>query len=731
MNLYGRMSILVFICLVLASPSFVQAKTNFSKIEKKKNMKIQNEDGYNLWLRYPKIDNPKLLDQYRSSIKSVCVLGGSKTFDIIRNEFDLALPAMLDKSIPITSDKPQDNSIIAATIATLKKFSPRTCGGGSEPRPSGSGNVFELSDIPNISSLGDEGFLIRSREQDGKKLIIITANSDIAVLTGTFHFLSLLQTHQSIENLNIKSIPKIKHRILSHWDNLDGSIERGYAGKSLWQWNQLPKKIDPRYYDYGRACASIGINGTILNNVNDQTQSLSSEYITKTAALADCLRPYGVKVFLTAVFSAPVQLGNLPTSDPRDAAVANWWKQKTDEIYRQIPDFGGFQVKASSEGAPGPHDEGANHNDGANMMADALHPHGGIILWRAFVYDTTIDSDRFKCAYKEFVPLDGSFKSDIFVQVKNGPIDFQPREPVNPLFGSMLKTPLALELQITQEYLGHANHLVYLSPMWKETLDWDTYANGPSSTVSKIIDGSLYKFEDSAIVAVTNTGSDRNWTGHHIAQANWFAFGRLAWNYRLSDDEICDQWVKMTFSNDPAFVEPVKKMMLGSWEACINYMTPLGLHHIMQEGFHYGPQPDLNTAPRPDWNSTYYHRADANGLGFDRTKTGSNAVAQYRSPLKEQFENIDTCPEKFLLWFHHVPWNRKMKSGRTLWQELEKHYADGVQYTAEMESTWKSLEGKIDPQRFKDVEEKLKIQHNDAKHWRDVCLKYFSQFVQK
>jgi alpha-glucuronidase len=688
--------------IYLLSFGTLSAKLNGAEMTQK------NEDGYNLWLRYNKIEQPQRLAQYRDALGSVTIFGGSKSFDIIRNELAIALPVILDKKITFT-DTPANNGLVAATVGNLKKL-----------------NIDLQQDF---LKLGDEGFTIQSVSKDNKNLIVIAGNSDVAVLTGTFHFLRLLQTNQSIENLNILSVPRIHYRIASHWDNLDGSIERGYAGKSLWKWDELPGKIDPRYYDYARASASVGINGVILNNVNDQTESLSSEYIKKTAALADVFRPYGIKIFLTAVFSAPQQLGHLPTSDPRNPDVAKWWKQKADEIYSQIPDFGGFQVKASSEGSPGPQDNGANHNDGANMMADALRPYGGIVLWRAFVYDTTMDSDRFKCAYKEFMPLDGSFKNEVMIQVKNGPIDFQPREPVHPLFGAMVKTPLALEVQITQEYLGQANHLVYLAPMWKETLDWDTFAKGAGSTVAKVIDGSIYHSDKSAIIGVTNTGSDRNWCGHHFGQANWFAFGMLAWDYNLSSEEICEQWIRMTFSNDPAVVDALKEMMLGSWQACIDYMTPMGLHHIMKEHHHYGPQPGLNTASRADWNSTYYHRADANGLGFDRTSKGSNAVAQYRSPLLERFENIQTCPEEFLLWFHHVDWNYQMKSGRIFWQELQYHYDAGVQYTENMQKIWKTLEKKIDRQRFKEVEEKLKIQHNDALEWREVCLTYFGQYA--
>jgi len=671
-------------------------------------MIIISEDGYELWLRYRKIDNTERLSQYHAVIGSVAILRKSKTFDIIQNEFALALPTMFNKKITIGNNA-SGGCLSVGTIDNFKKI-----------------NVDLQADS---SRLGNEGFLIRSINSGTNKLIIIAANTDIAVMTGTFHFLKLLQTHQDIRNLNIISVPCIRYRILSHWDNRDGSIERGYAGRSLWKWDELPNKIDPRYYDYARTCASIGINGSILNNVNNQVQSLSSEYLTKTAALANVLRPYGIKIYLTAVFNAPAVLGGLKTSDPRTSDVAQWWKKKADEIYALIPDFGGFQVKASSEGAPGPQDNGANHDDGANMMADALHQHGGIVLWRAFVYNTAIDSDRFKCGYKEFVPLDGKFNPDAFVQVKNGPIDFQPREPVHPLFGAMPKTPLALELQITQEYLGQSTHLVYLAPMWKETLDWDTYAKGTGSTIAKIIDGSLYSNDKSVIIGITNTGSDRNWCGHHFAQANWYAFGCIAWDYQLSSEDICEQWIRMTFSNDTAVIDTIKKIMLGSWEACINYMTPLGLHHIMKEGHHYGPDPAMDTAARPDWNPVYYHRADAKGLGFDRTSKGSNAVAQYLSPLKEQFEKIETCPEKFLLWFHHVDWNYRLQSGKTLWEELEYRYNDGVKYTEQMERLWKSLAGKIDPQRYREVGEKLKEQHIDAELWRDVCLKYFHQFA--
>jgi alpha-glucuronidase len=669
---------------------------------------LTNESGYELWLRYRRVDDAERLAQYRAAINSVVVLGANATAAIIKNELARALPALLDIDVPI-ADKPIGNALIVGTIDEIKTI----------------GVSISQND------LGDEGFVIERTNNSPlaprPSLLVITANSSTAVLTGVFHFLRLLQTHQDIRALDIVSRPRIRHRILAHWDNLDGSIERGYAGRSLWNWDELPNKIDARYHDYARACASIGINGSCLNNVNANAKSLTREYLEKAAALADVFRPYGIRVYLSIAFTAPQRIGGLRTSDPRDPDVASWWKNKADEIYRLIPDFGGFQVKANSEGQPGPQDNGANHDDGANMLADALAPHGGTLLWRAFVYDTSVDADRANCANKEFVPLDGKFRDNVLIQVKNGPIDFQPREPFHPLFGAMKKTPLALELQITQEYFGQSKHLVYLGGMWKEVLDSDTYANGADTTVAKIVSEPA----NSCIIAVANTGTDRNWCGHHFSQANWHAYGRLAWDYTLSEDAIAEEWIAMTWSSDARIVNTIKQMMLGSWEACINYMTPLGLHHLMKEHHHYGPDPGFNDAPRADWNSVYYHRADANGLGFDRTHTGSNNVAMYHSPLREQLDDIRTCPEKFLLWFHHVPWDYRMASGTTLWDELQHRYDEGVAFVQTMCDTWASLESEIDAERFEHVQQRLAHQLENAREWREVCVKYFGQFVQK
>jgi alpha-glucuronidase len=519
-------------------------------------------------------------------------------------------------------------------------------------------------------------------------------------------------------------------RLLNHWDNLDGSIERGYAGTSLWKWNELPARIDPRVEDYGRANASLGINGVVLNNVNANPSILTAEYLQKCAALARALRPYGIRVYLSVNFAAPQIIGGLKTADPLDAGVARWWRDKASEIYGHIPDFGGFLVKANSEGQPGPQDYGRTHAEGANVLADAVAPHGGIVLWRAFVYSADVDPDRIKRAYLEFVPLDGRFRDNVIVQVKNGPLDFQPREPFSPLFGATPRTPLMAELQITQEYLGHSVHLVYLAPMWKEVLDADTYAAGPGSFVKKVIDGTLHGHRLNGIAGVANTGSDANWTGHDFAQANWYAFGRLAWNSDLGADEIADEWIAMTWGHSAPVRSTIKSLMLESHETYVDYTMPLGLHHLIG-GDHYAPMPENPDPRRADWSAIYYHRADTTGIGFDRTRKGSAAVDQYRSPLREQFNDPTTCPEKFLLWFHRLPWDYRLVSGRTLWDELVRRYHAGAEGARTMVSRWEALRGQVDDERYRAVLAKLQHQAEDAAAWRDKCLKYFQQFSQR
>lgn len=595
-----------------------------------------------------------------------------------------------------------------------------------------------------LVALGNEGYMIKSVSVNGKKATVVASLTDKGLLYGVFHLLRIVQMNEFSDQLNIKEKPSYALRILNHWDNLDGTVERGYSGHSIWNWEELPTVLSPRYQEYARANASIGINATVLNNVNASPKILSDEYLQKVKAIAGVLRPYNMRVFLSINFSSPKELGGLPTSDPLDVKVQQWWKDKANEIYKLIPDFGGFLVKANSEGLPGPMDYGRTHVDGANMLADALKPHGGIVMWRAFVYEP--GDDRAKLAYKEFINFDGKFKDNIMIQVKNGPIDFQPREPFSPLFGAMKKTPLMPELQITQEYLGHSNHLVFLSPMWEEFLKADTYCNGKGATVAKVTDGHVFGNKLSAIAGVANIGKDVNWTGHHFAQANWYAFGRLAWNNQMTSEQIADEWIKMTFTLPLAkettvapnsmsvadFQLSVKNMMLASHQTAVDYMMPLGLHHIFAWTHHYGPEPWCDVAgARPDWLPKYYHNADAKGVGFDRTTSGSNAVGQYASPLKEQFNDPATCPDAYILWFHHLAWDYKMKSGRTLWDEMCYTYDKGVNDVRGFQKIWDKAEPFIDAQRFAEVQSKLRIQAQDAVWWKDACLLYFQTFSKR
>ena len=667
------------------------------------------EDGYRLWLRYDSITDAPIRDAYRQAITGWRVVGQSPTLQVAQSELQRGLKGLLGQDIASVTDTDRDNLLVVGTLSALP--------------------ALASSEVANqVDSLSDEGFVIRRVTLNNRSATVITAQEDIGVLYGVFHFLRMLQTGQSIEDISVQSQPQVMHRVLNHWDNLDRTVERGYAGFSIWDWHTLPDYLNPRYIDYARANASVGINGTVLTNVNANALVLTPAYLEKAAALADLFRPYGIKVYLTARFSAPVELGGLDTADPLDATVQSWWKKKTDEIYEYIPDFGGFLVKANSEGQPGPQNYGRNHADGANMLADAVAPHGGIVMWRAFVYSDEVPDDRAKQAYDEFKPLDGSFRDNMLIQVKNGAIDFQPREPFHPLFGAMPQTPLMMEFQITQEYLGQGTHLVYQAPLYSEVLNADTYAQGKGSTVAKVIDGSLHNYSTTGMAGVSNIGTDRNWTGHHFGQSNWYAFGRLAWNPYLSSEAIAREWVGMTFSTRPAVLKAITSIMLSSHEALVNYMTPLGLHHIMGAGHHYGPGPWVSEMSRPDWTSVYYHRADSLGVGFDRTATGSDAVAQYFPPVAKQFSDLKECPDKYLLWFHHLPWNYAMKSGKSLWNELALHYQQGVDTVRQMQNTWTSLEKDIDKERFEHVKMFLSIQEQEAVWWRDACLLYFQTF---
>lgn len=663
------------------------------------------EDGHSLWLRYVPVESA-LAATYRAQLSDIVAPDATATQRAARAELERGLAGLLGSAPRMHTDG--SGSVVLGT-------------------PRSSPLIAALHE--EMESLGKDGYLLKRVQRDGRSVLVVAGQRDIGVLYGVFHLLRLLQTGATLDTLAVHEHPRLPLRVLDHWDNLDGYVERGYAGRSLWDWQSLPEWKDPRYTDYARANASLGINGTVLNNVNASAWSLAPAYLDKAAALAEVFRPYGIRVFLSARFSAPIELGGLDTADPLDPRVQRWWRDKVAEIHARIPDFGGFLVKANSEGQPGPQDYGRSHADGANLLADALAPHGGVVMWRAFVYAHDVPADRATQAYTEFAGLDGAFRPNVIVQVKNGPIDFQPREPFHPLFGAMPHTRLMLELQLTKEYLGFATHLVYLGPLFEDVLRADTRRRGVGPTVAQTLAG---------IAGVANIGNDRTWTGSHFDQANWYAFGRLAWNPQASARDIAAEWAAMTFSPDPAVVQPIVGMMMGSREAAVNYMTPLGLHHLMARGHHYGPGPWVDGGPRADWTSVYYHRADRDGIGFDRTATGSNAAAQYAPEVARQYGDLANVPEPLLLWFHHVPWEHRMASGRTLWDELVTRYSLGVRQVEAMQATWSTLapdhpvepgaarlRAGIDPQRYAHIAAFLRIQHREAQWWRDASVAYF------
>lgn len=601
------------------------------------------------------------------------------------------------------------------------------------------GKNVELK-IDKSLNLG-EGYNIYARPaQQGDNIqyeATITASNPIGLLYGAYELIRLQNTdayntgsgnQQNFSKaINETEKPQVSLRILNHWDNLDGSIERGYAGKSIFKWEEIKlgkngkggsisKSLHDRLITYARANASLGINGSVLNNVNASPKMMTAEYINKVKVIANILRPYGIRVYLSINFASPMALGYTKTADPLDKKVQQWWQKKAKEIYATIPDFGGFLVKANSEGQPGPGDYHRTHADGANMLADAVKPYGGIIMWRSFVYGANHKGeDRVKQAVSEFKGMDGKFRDNVILQSKNGPLDFQPREPYAPIFDNIKQTPQIAELQITQEYLGQSKHLTYLAPMWKEFFD---FVN-PDRLVG--------------ISGVANIGDDANWCGHPFSQANWYAFGRLAWNPSLTAEEIAHEWLVQTYENqDEKFTKPVEMMMMTSREACVNYMMPLGLHHIFKFDHHYGPEPDGFIASYPlEWCPVYYHKADAQGIGFDRSSKGTDAVGQYPEPYRSLYDNIETCPEEYLLWFHHVPWTYKMKSGSTLWQELCMKYNMGVAMVEVYRDFWHTSAKqymKGHEQEWQHTDSLLNVQLENAKEWRNTCLKYFQTF---
>jgi alpha-glucuronidase len=643
------------------------------------------EDGYDLWLRYAPLEGSEVREA-AAALGPVIILGDpTPTSEAACDELQRGIAGLLGER------EAAGPGIVLSRIEFLD---------GDAVRQAGA-----------LDGLAEGAYRI-ARLSDGR--VLVAARDDIGLLYGAFALLRHLQQGQPLARLEQTSAPAMPLRMLNHWDNPDGTVERGYSGRSIFDWWRLPGHLDQRMIDYARANASLGINAVAVNNVNARAFMLEPRYIAKLERLADAWRPYGIRVFLSARFSAPRDIGGLETADPLDPAVRAWWKAKADEIYAAIPDFGGFLVKANSEGQPGPQDYGRTHADGANMMAEALGDRGTVI-WRAFVYSAEDETDRAKQAYDEFVPLDGQFAANVIVQVKNGPIDFQPREPFHPMFGAMPNTGLMLEAQITKEYLGFSTHLAFLAPMWREVLEADT---GRGGTVAQVI-------APAGMAGVANTGSDRNWSGSHFDQANWYAFGRLAWDPSLSSEQIAREWAAQTFSREAQFLQAVAPMMLESRQAVVDYMTPLGLAHLMDTGHHYGPGPWVCELERPEWNPCYYHRADARGIGFDRTPSGSDALAQYAPQIAAEWRDPATMDEDYLLWFHHLPWDFRTQSGRSLWAELVHRYDRGVSAVDGMAQTWAGLEPFVDPQRHADVAEFLVIQQDEARWWRDASLAYW------
>jgi alpha-glucuronidase len=658
--------------------------------------------GYDLWLRYADLARPGLAEEYTCIAGGIVVQSGSPQERAAAEELQLAAEQMLDLHLSIHG-QPSPNAIVLGT-------------------PETSPFIEQLGWAPELEALGPEGYVLRRVSLDGQKLTVVASEGSNGVVYGAFHLVRLMQLGQDISRIDLARRPANALRMLNHWDNADRSVERGYAGLSIWDWQELPGEVSPRYRDYARACASIGINGISLNNVNTQYDFLTAEWLDKVAVIADELRPYGIKAYLSPRFSAPMELGRLETADPLDQRVAQWWAEKAEEIYARIPDFGGFLVKANSEGQPGPQDYGRTHADGANTMARALAPHGGLIIWRAFVYSST-EADRIKQAYEAFKPLDGAFDDNVLVQVKNGPLDFQPREPFSPIFGGLWATRLLLELQITQEYLGHANHLVYLGPQWEEVLQADTYAFGAGSKVAEAASGALFDRKLGGMAGVANAGSAGNWTNHLFGQANWYAYGRLAWNPDLTAASIAREWAFLAFGPDQTAVEAVVPLMMDSWRAFEDYTAPLGLGITAggggnaEEGGHYQPAPAMRAR---------YHGSSESGAGYDRTRdAGSGGVDQYRPPLRDIYNDPETTPLGLLLWFHHLPYDHVLPTGRTLIHELYARLTGGAQYASFMLERWLELNGHVDEPRWLGVAEKLYTQSEHARYYSGVMLDYF------
>ncbi len=682
-----------------------------SKINITATAEIKDAKGYNCWLSYHILENRQLREAYSKWASNIVVSKASDDTNIALNELRSGLKGILGLDASVSSEPEQSSFIYMGVL--------------------GRGNSIDsYVKYDEVIQIGSEGFIIKAVKVGDGEAIVVAGTTIKGLLYGVFGLLRMLQTETVIEGILKIENPSNQLRIINHWDNIDGSIERGYAGKSIFFTdNKITEDLD-RIIDYARLLCSVGINSIVINNVNVhkfETMLITDRYLNDVATLAQIFRDYGIKVYLSANFASTIEIGGLATADPLDPQVRMWWKEKADEIYSLIPDFGGFLIKADSEFRPGPFTYGRTHADGANMLAEALEPHGGLVIWRCFVYNCMQDwrdriTDRARAAYDNFMPLDGLFKENVLLQIKNGPMDFQVREPVSPLFGGLRKTNQLLELQITQEYTGQQKHLCYLVPMWKEILDFDTMAQGKDTSVKKIISGSVFNNKSGGMAAVTNIGNDLNWTGHQMAQSNTYGYARLCWNPDLSSEQITDEWVRMTYSNNEKVVNTVKEMLMGSWRTYENYTSPLGIGWMVNPNHHYGPNVDGYEYDK--WGT--YHRANNKGIGVDRTvRSGTGYAGQYHNDVARVYENMEKCPEELLLFFHHVPYDYRLKSGETLIQYIYNTHFKGVEEVEELVNKWNSLKGLVSDEIFRHVSERLEGQLEHSKEWRDVINTYF------
>jgi len=689
------------------------------------------EDGYELWLRYRRWPAAQAAT-LQARARAVCLPGAdTPMLDQALAELARGVHGLAGQRLARLPDV-ADGCLLLLTPERLRAWSSAGTHAAIAQRASQAFETLLNDTAGGDATLANEAHAVVAFDSPAGAHTLLLARTDRGLLYAAHAWLRALRElapGADPASIHIEDAPRIQLRVLNHWDNLDRTVERGYAGASIWDWWKLPHIIDARYEDYGRACASLGINAVALNNVNAKPEVLSAPWLAKAAALANALRPHGLRVLLSVRFSSPMELGGLPTADPLDEAVQAWWRDKAAEVYALIPDFGGFLVKANSEGQPGPRDYGRNHAEGANAVAQALAPHGGYVFWRAFVYSESNPRDRHTQAYTDFAPLDGQFLPNVIVQVKNGAIDFQPREPFHPLFGAMPNTPLAIELMVTKEYMGFSTHLAYQGAVYEEVLGSDTghvaAGSAHSLSVAGVVQRRTSPNAPTAVAGVANVGCDRSWCGSHFEQANWYAWGRLAWNPQASAQAIAREWAVQTFGSAAPVVQATTSMLALSREAVVNYMTPLGLHHIMATGHHHGPGPWVSELARPEWNPVYYHRADAHGIGFDRTASGSDALAQYAPSVGARWGSIEQCPENLLLWFHHCRWNHRLADGQELWPALVRRYDQGVQQAAQLVAQWEALRGHIDARRHHETAQHLAQQQREAQWWRDACVCYF------